>query len=508
MTDHQQELSLRVRSFIEQTQQDFFAAMETDDLQELERAVIASLKRLADEFGTMDYGFNLSIERYIERFCGLIQELLPGILDRHLPRYAALASISDATNIAFVAYYGLSLIYKKEGSEEKLRSLMGEKYTFFTQYYPLAFEVRSRYHKRVREYEQALDSDELAIDFMQTRGVQNYALCISYASTVCRMFEMGYAVEAGQCSRAEQYIVDAINYKPDYPKYHFLRGKLLFYSGRDTQNLKQFQAICKEALVCVKKARMLQMGQTGAHFEKALWEYNDLIAKITQELRNREDQSLTFRHMSERELREQISKVLSSTDASAIRPPNPKLKPGQKFVFISYSHQDYQSVYCDLLSLYAQKVPFQYDGDLPMGKRWDDEVHDYISKEECVGVIFFLSQNTLLSEAIEKECRLALEASRNGKRYFSVNLEGRMPPSEILMNSISTHGIPYCLQSHVDSERMVGFLTTFHDHITFVPKFHENGPAGNSHIPELINSIKKTFPMLEIGERGALPAGV
>ena len=78
MTDHQQELSLRVRSFIEQTQQDFFAAMETDDLQELERAVIASLKRLADEFGTMDYGFNLSIERYIERFCGLIQELLTG----------------------------------------------------------------------------------------------------------------------------------------------------------------------------------------------------------------------------------------------------------------------------------------------------------------------------------------------------------------------------------------------------------------------------------------------
>lgn len=507
MADQQQILSLRVQTFIEETHCHFFEAMESDDLQALEQAVAVSLKTLADQFGTADYGFNLSIERYVERFCGLIQELLPGILDRHLPKHASLASLSDQTNIAFVAYYALSLIYKKEGSKEKLKSLMGEKYTFFTQLYPLAFEVRSRYYKRVREYEQALDSDELAIEFMEARGIQNYALCISYAATVCRMYEMGYTVEPHQCENAEEYIIAAINYKPDYPKYHFLRGKLLFYSGRDTQDLKRFHTICDEALQCVKKARMLQMGQTGAHFEKALWEYNELIAKISQERRSREDQSLTFRHVSERQLRESIGKILSSSDASTVRPQNPKLKPGQKFVFISYSHQDYKSVYCDLWALYAQKVPFQYDGDLPMGKRWDTEVHDFISREECVGVIFFVSQNTLLSEAIEKECRLALEASKSGKRYFSVNLEGRMPPSEILMNSIVRHGIDHCLQSHVDSERMVGFLKTFHDHITFVPKLPEDGPAGNAHIPELINSIKKAFNTLEIGERSAVSAG-
>lgn len=515
MQDQQQALSLRVQNFTDAICRDLnlAAAREADDPLAMENAVAASLKKLADEFGTSDYGFNLSIEQYVERFYALVKDLLPGILAQHLPRHAALVSISDDMNIAFVAYYALSLIYKKEDSKDKLKSLTGEKYTFFTQFYPLAFEVRSRYYKRIREYEEALDSDEMAIESLEARGIENYALGISYAATVCRMYEMGYAVELSQRDCAKRYIRAALDYKPDYPKYHFLRGKLLFYSNRGTQDPDRFNAICDEALACVEKACKLQAERSGAHAQKTWKEFKDLKAKIIQERRNRVDQGLPFRHFSERELRENVERILQCADANAVasqslQPPNPNLKTGQKFVFISYSHRDFQSVYCDLLALYANKVPFQYDGDLPMGTRWDSEVHDFINKEECVGVIFFVSQNTILSKSIAKECRLMLEAQKSGKRYFSVNLEGRMPPSEILMNSFRTHSSEECRNAQVDSERMVGFLNTFHDDITFVPKLPENEPQGSAHIPELIKAIRKTFPALEIGERNAAPVSV
>lgn len=501
-------LSKRVRDFIDNTRQAFSVAIETDDPQVLEQAVVASIRTLADEFGTSDYGFNLSVERYIERFSTIVQDLLPEILKNNLPKHVALATVCDQTNIAFVTYYALSLIYKKQDSQEKLKNLMDEKYSFFTLLFPLAFEVRSRYYKRVREYDQALSSDKMAIEALEDRQIKNYALGISFAATVCRMYEMGYTVEAHERECAEQYICEAIEFKPDYPKYHFLRGKLLFYANRGLQDLTKFNEICKQAQECLNTASRLQAGQAGAYSGKAWKEYNDLIARISQERRNREDQSLPFRHFSQQEFREQIAKIINSSDSRDVRPPNPKLKAGQKFLFISYSQQDYKSVYCDLMTLYTQKIPFQYDGGLPTGSRWDTEVHEYISKEECVGVIFFVSQHTLLSEAIEKECRLALEARKNGKRYFSINLEGKMPPSEIMMNSILRHGIERCLLGHVDSERMVGFLTTFHDDIKFIAKYPDFGPDGTSHIPELINSIKQTFPTLEIGEQNASAVGV
>lgn len=505
MSVQQEALSLRVSAFIDSTHQSFLTASENTDPQAIAQATAGSLKNLAAEFGTSDYSFNYSIEHYVEHFCELIHDVLPRILSDYLPRHAALARPSEETDIAFVAYYAMSLIYKKEDKEEELRGLISDKYSLFTRMYPLAFEVRSRYFKRVRKYEEALESDEQAIEFLEAQDIQNYALGISYAATVCRMYEKGYAVEAYQSEYAERYINAAITYNPEYPKYHFLRGKLLLYSRRGIQDTEQFNAICDEALACVKKARRLQMGQPGAHFEKALREYNDLKVLIIQERSKRKDSSLPFRHMSERELRESIQAVLSAREPKEVLPPNPNLKPGQKFIFISYSHQDFKSVYCDLLALYANKVPFQYDGGLPKGTRWDTEVHSFISKEECAGVVFFVGQNTVLSEAIERECRLV---SENGKRYFSVNLEGNMPPSKILMNSILRHGVEKCCSAHVDNDRMVSFLTTFHDDITFVPKDPVLGESGSDHIPELISSIRQTFPMLEIGDRSQMPAGV
>ena len=492
-----EQLTSRVEAFIDSIRQSFIAASEKECDEAMAEATVLSLKRIASEFGTAEYDFNYSVEHYVEHYCDLIKPYLTDILVAHLPKHASLASHNEETDIAFVAYYVLSLIYKKEDRQEELKSLIGAKYSFFTRLYPLAFEVRSRYFKRIREYEEALDSDEQAIEFLEAQNIINSALCISYAATVCRMYDQGYTVEAHQRYCAERYIQDALTYNPTYPKYHFLKGKLLFYSSRSDPDPARFSDICEKALECIKKARQLQMGQPGAHFEKALKEYSDLKALILQELNKRRDQTLPFRHISGREFYDGIEKILSASDSKDFLPPSPNLKPGQKYVFISYSHDDFKSVYCDLMSLYNKKIPFLYDGNLPKGTRWDQEVHNYIQSSDCVGVIFYVSKNTILSEAIERECRLVQDTLKGTKSYFSVNLEGSMLPSEIMMSSIIHHGIENCQRFNVNNERMMRFLSTFHDDITFVPKDPNNGPQGTSHISELTAAINNAFPELK-----------
>ena len=497
MPTAQEILTEKVDTFIISMEEHFVAAIEQPELNALQQVTLAALQQLAGDFGTSDYGFNLVMERFVERFCHQIAEHLPGILSSLMPKHLAFVSRSADTDAAFVSYYALSLIYKKEDRQDLLKSLIDERYNFFTQLYPLAFEVRSRYYKRIHEYDNALEADELAIDFLNIKNITNYALCISYASTVCRMYEKGYTVESYQKDNAWLYIQNAIDYNPLYPKYHFLKGKLLFYANRGMQDLEAFQATCSEAISYIKHARSLQMEQPGVHFNAALQEYNKLIALITQESRKRSDQSLPFMHLSEQELRKSIQQVLSAEKRKDCAPPNPNLKPGQKFIFVSYAHADFRSVYCDLWMLYANKVPFQYDGGMPIGSRWDAEAHNYINREECAGVLFFVSQHTLLSESVEIECKLALEAQKSGKRYYCVNLMGDTVPSKILIQSIIANGVEGCNAANVDNERIKTFITTFHDKALFLAKHPKPGPDGQAHIPELISSLKTTFPELE-----------
>jgi hypothetical protein len=120
---------------------------------------------------------------------------------------------------------------------------------------------------------------------------------------------------------------------------------------------------------------------------------------------------------------------------------------------------------------------------------------------ECLGVIFYISRHTPLSEAVETECRLL---QKTGKSYFSVNLEGDTAPTEILFLCVRSNDLQTLKAKRVDNERMISFLKAFHDKVIYVLKDPHDGPASRSHIRDLSNSISKTFMQLDPG----VPAGV
>ena len=77
-----------------------------------------------------------------------------------------------------------------------------------------------------------------------------------------------------------------------------------------------------------------------------------------------------------------------------------------KFLFVSYSHRDSAFVYADLFKLYENGLRYWYDHNIESGEEWDAVAAEKIQDPNCMGVIFFVSENTFVSSAVEQEVRL------------------------------------------------------------------------------------------------------
>lgn len=107
------------------------------------------------------------------------------------------------------------------------------------------------------------------------------------------------------------------------------------------------------------------------------------------------------------------------------------------YFFISYSHKDYRSVYTDIINLQNNGVNTWYDRGIPGGKNWKDIANKYMSPINCVGVIFYISENALLSDAVIDEIEYALKLN---KPVICINLPFE---NDYLYNGQSTLGQIY-----------------------------------------------------------------
>lgn len=118
----------------------------------------------------------------------------------------------------------------------------------------------------------------------------------------------------------------------------------------------------------------------------------------------------------------------------------PVLSGNEPYIFISYSHKDYKQVYADLADLHESGIRFWYDTDLLAGINWDDGVRKRLTDPKCRGIIFYLSDNSLRSEAILTEIRIAIGEDSatsclpKNLDYFAVNLTSDLP--SVLVNRI------------------------------------------------------------------------
>ena len=197
------------------------------------------------------------------------------------------------------------------------------------------------------------------------------------------------------------------------------------------------------------------------------------------------------------EMRQQI---LASEDREHCpRVPVPPFKADQNYIFISYCSKNYKSVYCDLSRLYEKGVRFWYDKRLVAGEVWSDNVKERLMDPHCVGAIFYISPDSLLSSAVVQEMEWITEGVEGTQPlgYFSVNLGNKDVFQMLLELAMQFGGYDGLKKTGLGAERAAKIQTNFGGGRTYVGK--SDDPADDVHISAMIEQIASRFGVIDLG---------
>lgn len=474
--------------------------LKSEDPSLLCEVLLGSLGQIAEQFTTQEYSFNLAIDLFVEQTSSRIEKLLQVILDERIPEEYSHDFTSPDMDALFCAYYALSLIYKKKNNYDNLRALLdnfGEEDKRYSRFdvlsaYPLYYEVRSRCYKRLDNLDTALKQDKIALNLLNAYGIENHATSNSYASTVSMILATGRKVSKDKFKNACDYIEKSISYNPEYPKYYFVKAQLIFYSAMLEEDIDdyRFERICEQATSLVEQSARIKLHQLyngkSEHRRHETQKYNAFLNKIEQAVEQRSQNS-------DKKIEDIKEEILNSTDYyDCPRPEMPDLDENTPYFYICYSTRDYKSVFCDMVELYHQRIPFKYDRRLTAGQEWNPQVEASIRSEQCKGVVFYISENTLVSKSFCEE--IAMVCETNMKPYFAVNLEGEESSSKIMIDTIlevCKKGKPY----PISATQMRSFINAFHDRIIHVSKLRRNGDNGIKHFRNYLEQLKLQFKM-------------
>ena len=107
----------------------------------------------------------------------------------------------------------------------------------------------------------------------------------------------------------------------------------------------------------------------------------------------------------------EIQEILKGIDeAASLEELAAKFWPNsynEKYLFISYSHLDYKPVFKDLVMLNTCDVNVWYDRSLVPSRNWELDAEQFMVNYNCIGVVFYLSINSLSSNSVYKEMQKA-----------------------------------------------------------------------------------------------------
>lgn len=183
-----------------------------------------------------------------------------------------------------------------------------------------------------------------------------------------------------------------------------------------------------------------------------------------------------------------------------------------EYYFVSYSHEDYREVFQDIFDLQEEGVPIFYDqGEfLDAGKDWRKVAQDYIDKDQCLGVIFYISKNSVLSNSIHNEIK---EIKSINKPCLTINLEIKehikLDGKDMCGKAVSANELLYILEQNgvsISQEKLEVFKDAFYNQVLYL-----NYNTEASYKKAALESLghKPLFEMHKIDERrGRLIVGL
>lgn len=134
----------------------------------------------------------------------------------------------------------------------------------------------------------------------------------------------------------------------------------------------------------------------------------------------------------------------------------------ENYYFVSYSHRDYKEVLKDILRLEELGVNIWYDNEMHIGENWREIAQMYISKFQCSGVIFYLTENSISSPACNQEVEYVLT---HNKGFLSINkaLDGcSVQSGHAMLKVLKERGLS------CSDELMANFERAFSDEVLYL----------------------------------------
>lgn len=91
--------------------------------------------------------------------------------------------------------------------------------------------------------------------------------------------------------------------------------------------------------------------------------------------------------------------------------------PQGSYVFISYSHKDEVEVDRILTALNACGADFWYDIELRHGVDWHKKVKEVTASQKCVGILYFISANSIKSDACHEEFEMLDDLKKTHEKF-------------------------------------------------------------------------------------------
>lgn len=439
--------------------------------------VYGFLESIVNNAGCHDYLFIFAITKLEERYGNEIQPYLLEILDN----YINFPNKFDK-DIAFSAFYCLGLHYKRYNEVDKLYDhLVATSYfKLFYKEYPLSFELASRYcalkgffdrqmvlcNCTIRKVKSLNKECFMIKENGYTPSNDNIALKVAFVSSVCSSLEQKYVrgelknivhienetkmhsiepedlrgffdttsndnicdfLNTQTIEEAKAYIEEAIVYNSNYPKYPYLKAKLMFYSAlynKEELDCDKIRTI--EKLIATAKAKENPKAQD---YELRCATYDRLLSLVCLNESQKNKSNGNMYRLSYLEKKQDI--IRENECPPPQKRPDVTARIGNPYAFISYSSKDFKCVYCDILEMQRRGVSYWYDKGTIPSEDWEKEVLNKLENSSCV--ICYLSRDYLISP----NTLLELERIKEYKKpVIWIDLTGKKQISKMIVDVV------------------------------------------------------------------------
>ena len=147
----------------------------------------------------------------------------------------------------------------------------------------------------------------------------------------------------------------------------------------------------------------------------------------------------------------------------SLTPPAPAAELRKQSVFISYSHEDIDTVFCFRAGMELSGIPeiespvtvLIDKASLQLGEQWEDRLHALI--DECDYFLLIWSHNAARSDEVKKEIRYAAKhKSRRALKIYPLVQYEELPPPEEFQHLHCENPAQYIPRRHADGAAQSG----------------------------------------------------